>query len=45
MYFQKKQEDDSQFFYSIESDDNGVVKNFFGLTGELDVPIKNLEIL
>jgi hypothetical protein len=29
MYFQKKQEDDAQFFYAIEPDDKGAVKNIF----------------
>jgi zinc finger SWIM domain-containing protein 3 len=29
MYFQKKQEDDAQFFYTIEPDDKGAVKNIF----------------
>jgi zinc finger SWIM domain-containing protein 3 len=29
MHFQKKYEEDPQFFYAIEPDENGVVKNFF----------------
>jgi hypothetical protein len=33
MYFQKKQEDDPQFFYDVEADENGVVKNIFWVDG------------
>jgi hypothetical protein len=29
MHFQKKYEEDPQFFYAIEPDENGVVKIFF----------------
>jgi hypothetical protein len=34
VYFQKKQEEDSQFFYDIESDDDGFVKNIFWVDGQ-----------
>jgi hypothetical protein len=45
MYFQKKQEDDAQFFYAIEPDDKCAVNNIFRSTSELDVHIKSLEML
>lgn len=35
-YFQKKQESDLKFFFSIEPDDDGVVKNQFCIDGRGD---------
>ncbi|XP_078171448.1 protein FAR1-RELATED SEQUENCE 5-like [Carex rostrata] len=33
MYFHKKQEADPEFFYSIDADENGIVKNIFWVDG------------
>lgn len=33
LYFQKKQEEDPEFFYAIEPDKNGAVKNIFWVEG------------
>ncbi|XP_078152790.1 protein FAR1-RELATED SEQUENCE 5-like isoform X2 [Carex rostrata] len=33
MYFQKRQEEDPEFFHSIEADEDGVVKNIFWVDG------------
>ncbi|KAJ3688749.1 hypothetical protein LUZ61_017913 [Rhynchospora tenuis] len=33
VYFQKKKEEDSEFFYAVEIDENGRLKNFFWVDG------------